>query len=214
MKETEGQYWQHRSWDTAVKIDFDVDIDIADRKKALKLFKHTPASILRNGNYTRHNTGVYFQDIPKLYLENISAIDHKQAQDEGWFKVDFLNNGIYEKVRDPDHMDKLANTEPMWELLEHEEVVSQLNHVSNYPDLLKQYKPSSIPQLAMILAIIRPAKKHLIGKNWEEIEKEIWKTPPDGTYYYKKSHAHAFALSIVVQLNLLVEPVQSDFFTN
>ena len=38
----------------------DVDIDFADRTRALELLEHTPASILRDNNLIRHNTGVYF----------------------------------------------------------------------------------------------------------------------------------------------------------
>ena len=43
----------------------DVDIDFSDREKALKLFKHTPASIIKNEEIEKHKTGVYFHSIPK-----------------------------------------------------------------------------------------------------------------------------------------------------
>lgn len=188
-----------------MEIDFDVDIDMANREDILKILSHTPASIDKNGKFTKHNTGVYFQSIPKKPIEQFSAIDHKQAQAEGWFKVDFLNNHIYANVTSPEHLTSLAEREPVWELLEHKEIVEQLNHIRSYHYLMLQYKPKSIEQLAMLLAIIRPAKKHLIGKSWTEIEKEIWTPPTDGAYFYKKSHSIAFALSIVVQLNILVE---------
>ena len=96
----------------------------------------------------------------------------------------------------------------MWTLLEHEEVVSQLYHINNYADIVKAYKPTSVEQLAMILAIIRPAKKHLVGKSFDEIEKSVWVKPQDGEYYFKKAHAIAFATAIVVQLNLICEEVR------
>lgn len=188
-----------------MKIDFDIDIDMANRDDILRLVPSIPASIEKDGVYTKHNTGVYFQNIPVLPLEGYSAVDHKVAEDAGWFKVDFLNNHIYENVRDEAHLDQLLNTEPMWELLEHAEVVEQLVHIHNYADLVAQYKPKSIPQLAMLLAIIRPAKRHLIGKDWEEIQKTVWIKPDDGSYYFKHAHAIAYAASIVVQLNLLCE---------
>ncbi len=188
-----------------MQIDFDVDIDMADRNQILNLIKHTPASILKDGVYTRHNSGVYFQNIPKLQLEGISAIDHKLAEQQGWFKVDFLNNRIYSGVRDEQHLTQLLNTEPMWELLEHADVVAKLYHINQYHGLVSQYKPRSVTELAMILAMIRPAKQHLIGKPWLEIEKTIWLQPDNHSYHFKKSHAHAFAVAIVVQLNLLCE---------
>ena len=87
----------------------------------------------------------------------------------------------------------------------HKEIVEKLVHVHNYSDLVARLMPNSIQQLAMILAIIRPAKAHLRNSTWEEIEQTVWEKPTDGSYFFKKSHAHAFALSIVVQLNLMVE---------
>lgn len=186
-----------------LKLDFDIDIDMANRNDILRLVPSIPASIEKDGVYTKHNTGVYFQNIPVLPLEGYSAVDHKLAEEAGWFKVDFLNNHIYADVKDEEHLDRLLNTDPMWELLSHREVVEKLVHIHNYADLVAEYKPNSIEQLSMILAMIRPAKKHLIGKSWEEIEKTVWDKPTDGSYYFKKSHSVAYAASIVVQLNLL-----------
>ena len=42
----------------------DVDIDFANRDQVLELLDLTPASIIRDGKLTRHNTGVYATDIP------------------------------------------------------------------------------------------------------------------------------------------------------
>lgn len=193
-----------------MKIDFDVDIDMADRNKFLELVSIIPASIEKEGAYTKHNTGVYFQNIPHLPLEGYSTIDYKLAEEEGWFKVDFLNNSIYTDIKDETHLDRLLNTEPMWELLEHKEVVEQLFHINNYHNLTAKYKPSSIEQLAMLLAIIRPGKKHLIGKSWEQIEKSVWIKPTDGSYFFKKSHAIAYATAIGVQLNLICEKLSTS----
>lgn len=188
-----------------MKIDFDVDIDMANREDLLQHIKHVPASICKNGKYTKHNTGVYLQNIPFFPLEGYSTIDHKQAEEKGWFKLDVLNNNIYKDVQDETHLDKLLNTEPMWELLEHAEVVEQLYHINNYADVVKSYKPSSVEQLAMILAIIRPGKKHLMGKSFDEIAQTVWDKPVSDEYYFKKAHAIAFATAIVVQLNLICE---------
>lgn len=192
------------------RYDFDVDIDVADRSQVLQAFDHVCASIQDDqGEMRKHNTGIYLQNIPHNPLTNLSEIDHKQAADQGYLKIDFLNNSIYAGVRDQAHLDQLLSTEPLWDLLTHPEVVSQLAHVSNYVGLLQQYKPASVEQLAILLAVIRPAKKHLIGRSWSGIETEIWRRPENGEYYYKKSHAVAYALSVVVQLNLLVEQVRS-----
>ena len=188
-----------------MKFDFDVDIDMANRDDFLKLLKHTPASIEKDGKFTKHNTGVYFQNIPKFPLQGYSTIEHKQAEQDGWFKVDFLNNHVYEGIIDETHLDKLVATEPMWELFEHKEVVEKLFHISNHYDIVNQHLPTSLEQLAMILAIIRPGKRHLVGKTWEEIEADVWVKPNDNSYFFKKSHSYGYALAIIVQLNNICE---------
>tara|TARA_Y100001937_G_C7022472_1_gene286125 strand:+ start:173 stop:748 length:576 start_codon:yes stop_codon:yes gene_type:complete len=188
-----------------MNIDFDVDIDMGNRDDFLKLVNVTPASIEKEGNFSKHNTGVYFQNIPKYPLEGYSTIDHKQAEQEGWFKVDFLNNHIYKNIRDEQHLDKLIATEPVWELLKHQEVIEQLFHINNHFDIVKQYPPKSLEDLAIILAIIRPGKRHLVGKSWEEIVKNVWIKPDNDTYFFKKSHSYGYALAIIVQLNLICE---------
>ena len=148
-----------------MKINFDVDIDVADRNLLLNVLPHTPASIKDNdGSYSKHNTGIYLQSIPKYPLEGFSALDYEQAEDDGWFKIDILNNHVYKDILDDTHLNNLMSVEPMWELLEHKEFVQMLFHIGNHYDIVVQYKPSNIEQLAMILALIRPGKRHLIGR--------------------------------------------------
>ncbi len=193
-----------------MKIDFDVDIDMANRDDFLNLVNHTPASIEKESKFTKHNTGVYFQNIPKFPLEGYSTIDHKQAEEDGWFKLDVLNNHVYKDVIDEQHLDKLVSTEPMWELFKHEEIVEQLFHINNHFDIVKQHPPTSIEQLAMILAMIRPGKRHLVGKDWKDIEKDVWVKPKDNSYFFKKSHSYGYAVAIIVQLNLIVEKLNQS----
>ena len=136
-------------------------------------------------------------------LEGFSTIDHKEAEELGYFKVDFLNNHVYEGIQDEAHLDKLLNKEPMWELFGHKEIVEQLFHIGNHYEIIKQHMPTSIEQLAMILAMIRPGKRHLVGNTWEIIEKDVWEKTED--YFFKRSHAIGYATLIAVQLNLIVE---------
>ena len=188
-----------------MKINFDVDIDMANRDKFLELFNPIPASIKREQSYEKHNTGVYFQPIPSFPLEGYSTIDHKEAEDMGYFKVDVLNNSVYKDIIDEAHLDRLLAKEPMWELFEHEEIVKQLFHIGNHYDIIKQHPPKTVEQLAMILAMIRPGKRYLVGNSWDIIEKEVWERTDD--YFFKKSHAMGYAMVIIVQLNLLVDKV-------
>ena len=189
----------------------DIDIDFADRSKALEHFKHAAAAIDDNGTFKKHNTGIYCTSIPYNPLTRLSTIDYKEAEDRGYFKIDFLNVSVYEKVKDRTHLKNLMETEPLWDLLLQDDFTDLLFHVNGHGNLLKQMKPSSIEELAMCLALIRPAKRHLVGKTWTEIGLEIWEKPTNGEYYFKKAHAVAYAHVIVVQMNLICEGVSYGY---
>ena len=181
----------------------DIDIDVKDRDVLLEKLKHIPASIIQNGEIKKHNTGVYFTDIPVHPFTNTANIDYKQAEDRGYFKLDILNVGVYEKVKDEKHLQQLINQEPDWSLLEHKEIVEQLFHIHNHYDIVSKLKPKSVEQLAAVLAVIRPAKRSLLNATWPEIESNVWIKPNDDSYYFKKSHAIGYALAICVQMNLM-----------
>jgi hypothetical protein len=183
----------------------DIDIDFADRTKALVLFDHVTAAIEDNGTYKKHNTGVYCTSIPYNPITGLSTIDYKQAEDRGYFKIDFLNVGVYEGVKNKEHLKKLLETEPLWDLLLEDEFTQNLFHVNGHGSILRQSKPKSIEELAAVLAMIRPAKRYLIGKEWSTVMTEIWKKPENDEYYFKKAHAVAYAAAIVVQMNLICE---------
>ena len=181
----------------------DIDIDVKDRDVLLEKLKHIPASIIQNGEIKKHNTGVYFTDIPVHPFTNTANIDYKQAEDRGYFKLDILNVGVYENVKDEKHLQQLINQEPDWSLLEHKEIVEQLFHIHNHYDIVSKLKPKSVEQLAAVLAVIRPAKRSLLNATWPEIESNVWVKPNDDSYYFKKSHAIGYALAICVQMNLM-----------
>ena len=183
----------------------DIDIDFADRTKAPALFKHATAAIEDNGTFKKHNTGVYCTSIPYNPLTGLSTIDYKQAEDRGYFKIDFLNVGVYEGVNNKEHLKKLLETEPLWDLLLEDEFTQNLFHVNGHGSILRQSKPRSIEQLAAVLAMIRPAKRYLIGKDWTTVMTEVWTKPENDEYFFKKSHATAYAVAIVVQMNLICE---------
>lgn len=189
----------------------DIDIDFADREQALKQFKHTCAMRQEGNEIKPHNTGIYVTEIPRDARENIATIDYKKAEERGYFKIDFLNVGIYEGIRNEEHLVQLMNTEPLWELLADDSFTDLLFHVNGYGNILRQMKPTSVEELAMLLALIRPAKRHLIGKTWTEIGLEIWKKPENDEYYFKKAHAVAYAQAVVVQMNLICEQISYGY---
>ena len=188
----------------------DIDIDTKNRDDILNLIKHIPASIKSNTETKKHNTGVYVTDVPINPFIDASNIDYKEAEDRGYFKLDILNVGIYENVKDERHLVELVTKEPDWSLLEHKEIVEQLFHIHNHFDIVNTLKPKSVEQLAAVLAVIRPAKRHLAKKNWNEINNDVWQKPTDGTYFFKKSHAVGYAMAIVLQLNLLSEQAKTE----
>jgi hypothetical protein len=183
-------------------LSFDVDIDFADREQVLKLVAHTAAMQKEGSKERKHNTGVYFHHVPTNPFTGLSTLDYKQAENTGWFKIDLLNVGIYGNFSSNEQIDELLDKEPIWELLEHREVIQQLFHIHNHSDTVIRMKPRNIEQLAMVLAVIRPGKKHLIGRSWSEIEKEVW-TKTEDVYSFKKSHAIGYSAAIVLQLNQL-----------
>lgn len=183
----------------------DIDIDFADRTKILDIIKHVPASIVENGVNRKHNTGVYVTSIPVNPLTGYASLDYKTAEERGYFKIDFLNVSVYKDVKDEDHLKKLLETEPLWDLLLEDEFSNNLFHVNGHGNVLRTMKPRSIEELAAVLAMIRPAKRYLIGKDWLDVKKEVWLKPENDEYYFKKAHAIAYAHAIVVQMNLLCE---------
>jgi DNA polymerase III alpha subunit len=183
----------------------DIDIDFADRSKALEHFKHVTASIADNGTFKKHNTGVYCTSVPYNPMTGLSTIEYKAAEDRGYFKIDFLNVSVYDGVRDRNHLLTLMNTEPIWALLLEDDFTNKLFHVNGHGSILREMKPESIEQLAAVLAMIRPAKRYLIGKDWTTVMSEVWIKPENDEYYFKKAHAVAYAHVIVVQMNLICE---------
>jgi DNA polymerase III alpha subunit len=189
----------------------DIDIDFLDREQALKLFKHTVASRNDNGKLVKHNTGVYLHEVPVDAVTSLCSVPYEQAEEQKLFKIDFLNVGIYKGVRDEAHLIQLMETEPLWDLLEQDEFVNLLFHLNGHGDILRKTYPTSVEQLSAVLAMIRPAKRYLIGKPWPTIMTEVWTKPETGDYYFKKSHATAYAVAIVVQMNLICEQISYGF---
>ena len=183
----------------------DIDIDFADRDVILSQLKHRVAK-LNTGK--KHNTGVYATEIPHNPIDNLATVEHKAADERGYFKLDFLNVSIYKDVRDNEHLTQLMEREPLWQLLEHEDFSDKVFHLNGHSELLKQLKPTSVEQLAATLAIIRPAKRYLANSSWNLIFQEVWTKPEEG-YYFKKAHAFSYATACVVHMNLLCEQIKA-----
>jgi len=187
----------------------DIDIDFADRELALKGLRHTPASIIRDGKIARHNTGVYFHAVPKDPITGLCSLDYNAAEDRGFFKIDMLNVGVYEHVRDEAHLRDLMERPLDWAVFTDPSFVSKLFHLGNYGDLCARLRPTSMEHIAMILALIRPGKKHLQSKcetqGFDSIKDDIWVKTEQDTYSFKKAHGHSYAVLVYVHANILLE---------
>lgn len=182
----------------------DIDIDFANRDIVLDKIKHRVAK-LDSGK--KHNTGIYVTEIPHNPIDMMSTVDYKTAEDRGYFKLDFLNVNIYKYIKNEEHLNQLMNKEPLWDLLEHKDFVDNVFHVSGHADVLNILKPTSVEELAAVLAIIRPAKRHLLNEPWDVIRKEVWTKPEDGSYYFKKAHAISYAVAVIVHMNIICEQI-------
>jgi hypothetical protein len=188
----------------------DIDIDFADRTRALNVLKYIDARIDIS---KKHNTGIYCTSIPYNPVDGISTLDYKTAEDRGYFKIDFLNVSVYEGVKSKEHLTQLLNQEPLWDLLEQKEFCDMIFHVNGYHNLIADLKPKNIEELAMFLALLRPGKKHLIPvckeKGFQAIADEIWTKTAE--YSFKKSHSIGYAHAIVVQMNLICERISYEY---
>jgi DNA polymerase III alpha subunit len=183
----------------------DIDIDFKDRDQALSHFKHVRARREEDGTVLKHNSGIYMHEVPFDAENNMCSVPYDEAEHQGLFKLDFLNVSLYEGIKNEQHLVDLMNAQPLWELLEQDEFTDMLFHVNGHGKILRQMKPASVPQLAAVLAMIRPAKRHLVGKDWKTVMTEVWQKPENDEYFFKKSHATAYAVAVVVQMNLVCE---------
>jgi len=182
----------------------DIDIDFADREQILNLIHHTPARQLVQNQVRRHNSGVYVTDIPYDPVNNCAAIDYETAEQRGYFKMDFLNMGVYHLIKSPEHYKEMLTTTPPWDRLWQDSAwAGQLVHVGNYTELLKSMRPDSIPRMAAFISIIRPGKAHLQNKIWPDVFDSVWDGDDSRGYTFKKSHAISYAALVSLHMNLL-----------
>ncbi len=186
-----------------MKIDADIDIDVANREKLLSIIPHTHAAMRNVSPIRRHPSGIYVTDIPYDPMHDMAALDYVEADARGYFKIDILNVHVYEQVKDEAHLIRLMQ-EPDWAMLQDPNIVKELIHLNNSFYIMRHLPEpiDSIPRLAMFLAIMRPAKKHLQGLPWKEVAPTVWDKGED-EYSFKKSHAIAYAHLVVVHMNLM-----------
>ncbi len=194
-----------------MKLAGDIDIDLGNREEILEIIKHVPAAIRKSNLTKKHGSGVYVTEIPYDPINNMSTLDYEDAENRGYFKLDLLNVQLYNHVKNEQHLVELMK-EPDWSVLNNRTIVETLIHLSGHYDLIQRMPEpiNSIPRLAMFLALIRPSKRHLIGLPWKEVAKTVWDRDVDG-YVFRKSHSLAYAMLVVVHMNMLREGIDINY---
>lgn len=182
----------------------DIDLDFADRNKILQCIKHIPARQTVNGNDRHHVSGVYVTQIPFDPILQCSNLDYKDAEKRGYFKIDFLNNSVYQLIQSSKHYNQMLELTPPWQRLWADpEWTKNIVHIGNYYGLLKLMQPNSIEKMAAFISVIRPGKAHLQNQPWSKVFETVWDGDNKLGYVFKKSHAVSYAVLVSLHMNLL-----------
>lgn len=183
----------------------DIDIDFPTSYRPSSIFPWTRACLVKNGYLSPHPCGVYPQRIPVDTVTGLAAIPYDPAEKLGYFKIDMLHLGVYDNFKSREEIEALLKVAPDWGLLLVSSEQKKLFQLSNHGDVLNSVKPRSIEELADVLALIRPGKKQLIKLYTTQRDhcRRILYAKDENGYSFKKSHAIAYAMVIVLQLHLI-----------
>jgi hypothetical protein len=185
----------------------DIDIDLQTNFDPIKYFKDAiRASRVQNGELLKHPAGTYFQSIPVDSVTGLAAIPYEQAEDLGFFKVDFLHLSVLDNFETKHQIRTLLKKDPDWKLLEDPNIVIKLFQISKHFDLISQIKPKSVQELADCVAILRPKKRQMLNaylKNKQKVRPFLYRQGDDDKSAFRRGHAICYALNIVLQLHLV-----------
>ena len=183
----------------------DVDIDFPTSFKPEGIFPWTRASRVHNGYLVPHTVGVYPQRVPQDHVTKLAAIPYQEAEEAGYTKVDMLHLGVYDHFESREEIQALLKIEPDWGLLLIPSEQVKLFQLKLHGDVLNTVKPKNIEELADVLALIRPGKKQLakLYTADRDATRRILYAKDENGYSFKKSHAIAYAMVIVLQLHLI-----------
>ncbi len=184
----------------------DIDLDFPVSFRCNDIFPNaiSASKINDKGELAKHPCGYYFQNMARDKVTGLAAIPKEEAEILGYFKIDFLHISPLDLIHSKQELRELINKEPDWNILQDEEQVQKLFHISKHYELLQKLNPHSVNDLADVLAIVRPGKKHLLDdytRDKIKTRKELYQKTEG--YYLKKSHAISYALTIVMQMHLI-----------
>ena len=191
----------------------DIDIDFQTTFDPRRVIKQAiPASMVKNGVLSKHPCGHYFQSIPVDSITQLAAIPYEEAEAVGYFKIDFLHLSTLDNFKSKDEIRRLIAIPPKWDLLLDQSVVERLFQISRHHELLYALAPQSVDELADCIALIRPSKIHLIDRYIKATNQgrgllrvPLYTKPTNGKNWFKRAHAIAYSLTIVLQLHLIAQ---------
>jgi len=183
----------------------DIDIDTDPSFDPTQFFPWARASLVKNDELAEHNCGVHPQRIAVDPVTGYAAIPYKEAEALGYAKIDFLHLNVYDNFTSRKEIEELLEIEPDWGILTIPAEQGKLFQLSKHGDILTAVKPKSIEELADVLALIRPGKRQYVNlyKSQKEATRRILYAKDEKGYSFKKSHAIAYAMVIVLQLHLI-----------
>jgi DNA polymerase III alpha subunit len=184
----------------------DIDIDTATSFDPTKVFPWIRASMVKDGQLLKHPCGVYPQRIARDPITGLAAVPYDVAEDLGFIKLDFLHLTVYDNLNSREELETLVNKEPEWTLLQLPSTHKKLFQLAKHGELLMKLKPTSLEELADVLALIRPGKSTLVPlytKSKTTARQLLWAQDSENGYTFKKAHAYGYALVIVLQLHLI-----------
>lgn len=185
----------------------DIDLDFPTNNNPLDIFPSAVvASMVKNDMLVKHPCGVYFQSMPVDEVTSLAAIPYDQAEQYGFFKIDFLHLSLLDNIASKDELRQLIKSPPVWDLLWQPQHTHKLFQMHKHFDVLNVVRPTSIEEVADCIALIRPGKKILLSEYLRDKYKtrpKLYRLSGEDKSSFKRSHAIAYALTIVIQLHLI-----------
>lgn len=187
----------------------DIDIDFPSNFDLSKIVKDaTPASMVKKGELVKHPCGYYLQTIPIDPVTKLAAIPYDRATEFGYFKIDFLHLSLLDGFTSKQEIKDLLKVDPKWDLLTDPIVVPKLFQLHRNHALLVKVKPQSVQEIADCIALIRPFKRdylepYLLDRN--KVRPYLYRQDGEDKSSFKRSHAIAYALTVVLQLHLIAQ---------
>lgn len=187
----------------------DIDIDFPSNFDPVKYITSAiPASMVKKGELVKHPCGHYLQTIPVDSVTGLAAIPYDRAGEFGYFKIDFLHLSLLDSVKSKQEIKSLLKVDPQWELLTDPNVVPKLFQLHRNHTLLDRVRPQSVQELADCIALIRPFKRdylepYLLDRN--KVRPYLYRQEGEDKSSFKRSHAIAYALTVVLQLHLIAQ---------